>query len=180
MDIHTFWSLIESVQQKVDGLFVIEQEFLIAKLVQLSADEIQEFDRLFWLMMSRAYRADIWDAAWLVECGCGDDGFTDFRHWLIVQGEAIYEKVLEDPENLSEIVPKKQRFRYIGHGSYIGDTAALAYEQKFNTRIPETGYRERPVLQGETVGEDAVVLRFPRIAATIGKCDEEDFLNIQP
>src|ERR1041384_7881279 len=111
MDNATFWKLIEDAQRKdVDGWIELDHNALIDSLAQFPAEDIQEFSRLLFRTKANAYRADLWDAAILVECICSDDSFDDVQNWLIVQGREIYEKVLSDPDNLADIVPRKHRF----------------------------------------------------------------------
>ena len=35
--------------------------------------------------------------------GCGDDGLSDFRGWLIGEGKKTYFKALSNPETLEEL-----------------------------------------------------------------------------
>ena len=44
----------------------------------------------------------LWTAAiFIKEYGCSDDGFMDFRAWLIAQGKDIYMAALENPDSLT-------------------------------------------------------------------------------
>ena len=40
-----------------------------------------------------------------METGCSDDGFSDFRMWLIAQGKEVYLNALKDPDSLSGVTP---------------------------------------------------------------------------
>jgi hypothetical protein len=37
----------------------------------------------------------------LINGGMSDDGFTDFRYWLISRGRDVYERALADPDSLT-------------------------------------------------------------------------------
>src|SRR5262249_4867117 len=50
-----------------------------------------------------SYRNPLWAAAYLVNGGCSDDGFEYFRGWLIMQGRAVYERVVADPDALADL-----------------------------------------------------------------------------
>ena len=41
--------------------------------------------------MGKAYIAEWWDVAFIMasDWGCSDDGFKDFRAWLIAQGQDV-------------------------------------------------------------------------------------------
>ena len=50
--------------------------------------------------MDRAYRQELWGAAYLINGGCSDDGFVYFLGWLIAQGRDVYQAALPDPDSL--------------------------------------------------------------------------------
>jgi hypothetical protein len=51
--------------------------------------------------MVRAYAWPLWGAAYIIQGGCGDDAFTDFRASLISRGQISYEQALSDPDSLA-------------------------------------------------------------------------------
>src|SRR5207244_5250545 len=77
---------------------------LRVQLEQSEPDDIVEFDRLFREYWARAYTWDLWAAAYIIGGGCSDDGFMDFRGWLISKGEKVFENALKDPESLVHVV----------------------------------------------------------------------------
>jgi hypothetical protein len=111
----------------------------------------------------------------LVACGCGDDAFGDVRDWLIRMGREVYESVIDDPENLADIVPRKHRFdlydvRLPERDITIMHVAKVAYERKTGQPIPEYGYAEVPVLIGENLlTEEELPAKFPRIMEKLGQ-----------
>lgn len=173
MNIELFWSLIEEARQQSEANIEKELELLAQALSSFSLGDIQEFDRIVWTMMARAYRADLWEAASLVAFGCTDDGFHDFRGWLIAQGQVIFEKVLEDPENLAEIVDKQHR-----DSIYDGRTTSIAaevYEQKTGQEITESGYSEEIELGRPLIPYNERSAKYPRIRAKLGDWADDDF-----
>lgn len=183
MSIETFWSIMEAAKQYAHS--DEREKFLIRTLSQLSVEELQEFNNCFYRMMARAYRADLWEAIWILECGCGDDSFDDFREWLIGQGQTIFEKILSDPDNLADVVseeiyPFEENMFSILREAYTTITNSDAPRYFF-------GYPEDYSLIGETadylrVGNltDDVenypgYKKFPRITAKFGKCNEREF-----
>src|SRR5688500_20240816 len=100
----TFWQLIERTRVASHGDTDQQAELIIAELVKYPAEAIIEFDWIIGQYMAQAYRQDLWDAAYIINCGCSDDSFKEFRAWLIAQGKAIYDTAIEDPETLVEIV----------------------------------------------------------------------------
>ncbi len=49
-----------------------------------------------------AYAWPVWGAAYLVEGGCSDDAFMDFRDGLVLAGRATFERTLADPDTLAD------------------------------------------------------------------------------
>ncbi len=84
----TFWTLLEGLP--------IGQESATLKfrLEQLTPNQIQAFYSYFVKHHNRAYRWDIWAAAYLVEGGCSDDSFSDFRNGLLARGKERFEAAL--------------------------------------------------------------------------------------
>lgn len=170
MDTEKFWSMIEDARQQSQGSPQRQSELLLNSLLNLSEQEIQEFDYVFWAMKTRAYRADLWEVVSLIACYCGDDGFDEFRNWLIMQGQVAFEKALEDPENLADIVEINQRLNIFD----LSLTLIImdAYEQKTGQMIPGS-YPLEHILIGEPLAPDEErPAKFPRIAAKFGECDD--------
>lgn len=195
MNISIFWSIIEKARQKCIHHPEKQQwEYLVDALCELPVDDIHEFARILWLKKVEAYRADVWEAASLVACGCGDDSFTDFHNWLIAQGQFVYEKTLENPDNLADFVEKKGRFDIFE--CWIHRTPEMAYARK--TQLPHScytlrlfgpnaadgtqqpipdpmyGYPYKPVLAVPLAPEDELPVKYPRIFAKFGGCDDEE------
>ena len=76
----------------------------------------------------------MWDAAGIMkEYGCSDDGFIDFRAWLIAQGREVYFAALADPDSLADVVPYGdccfEQLSYVGDYAYEQLTGKSAYDQ---------------------------------------------------
>ena len=168
MDIEKFWAVIQDTYQASNGNIGKQLELITEILTDLSAESIQEFDRLIWIMMARAYRANLWEAASVAACGCTDDGFHEFQGWLIAQGETIYEKVLDDPNYLADVVDKEQRYNIFN--GRMTSIAQEAYERKTGQDIPETGYREKVKLGRPLLPGNERPSHYPRILAALGEC----------
>jgi len=83
MDTLTFWKIIDESRQRADGDLDKQVDMLRARLEQSEPEEIVQFDKLFREYWIRAYTWDLWAAAYIIGGGCSDDGFMDFRGWLI-------------------------------------------------------------------------------------------------
>ncbi|MCA8998273.1 MAG: DUF4240 domain-containing protein [Planctomycetaceae bacterium] len=96
-----FWSLIESTRSCED---LYEQvESIEAALIEMSQEEIVDFERHMADLLKTSYSWELWGAAYLINGGCSDDGFDYFRGWLLTQGQSIFEKALADPDSLADL-----------------------------------------------------------------------------
>lgn len=75
---------------------------LIGRLVRLTPDEIAGFDVWAGVLRARLDRDDVYQAAFLLTHGCGDDGFSDFQAGIVGLGRHWFELVLQDPDHLAE------------------------------------------------------------------------------
>jgi hypothetical protein len=157
MDKTAFWELIEESRQ--EGRFCEAQAaHLRARLAGLELAEVISFQQHFWARMAEAYRGDLWAVAYIVNSGCSDDGFCDFRGWLIAQGRAFFEEVLQVPERVGERVQES------GEAScfdmvYVGEEV---YRYRTGGRdMP--GPAEPARLQGELFDEADLPRRYPEL-----------------
>jgi hypothetical protein len=105
MDIEEFWTLIDTARAGVDD--PSDGEAVAARATELlgerDAEEIVGAQRALWRLLAESYRDPLWAAAYTVNGGCSDDGFDYFRGWLIVQGRAVFERAVADPDSLAEL-----------------------------------------------------------------------------
>ncbi|MBM7691557.1 hypothetical protein JOC77_000964 [Peribacillus deserti] len=99
MDKQEFWSFIESSKEQEN-----QAEWVIERLVEKGTEEVLDFELFFQGLMNESYQSRLWAAAYVLMGGCSDDAFDYFRGWLIGQGEAVYNKTLNDPEYLAEYI----------------------------------------------------------------------------
>jgi len=171
MDVETFWKLIDTTREASGGDNTKHADLLVTALVPLSLDEIFSFEAILDDLMDSAYDAALWDAAYIIGCGCGDDGFWDFRAWLIAQGKEVYERALANPESLVDMIDVDEDAQ---EGALIY-VVMSAYEQKMGEEMPIRDSKvNRPVaqLKGTHWGEEHVNLRFPKLFAKFGDCEK--------
>jgi hypothetical protein len=98
-----FWQIIADVCRSDPSASEEWDAALTEALVQLPPADIIEWDRLFDRFAVKAYRTDLWAAAYLINGGASDDGFYYFRCWLIGMGEPIYKAALANPDSLADV-----------------------------------------------------------------------------
>ncbi len=169
MDVATFWDLIDRTREASGGDIRRQAKFMIEELISLSVEEILAYELVMDNLMDSAYDAALWDAASIINCGCSDDGFEDFRAWLIAQGKEVYEKALIDPESLVDLIEVNER----ADDGFILYVFTKAYGHMTGSEI-HIKYREQPLLKGEHWDEDVRNSRFPKLDAKFGNCDQRD------
>lgn len=104
MDKDTFWKIINEVNSEVDQS---NQEAILnateEKLMRLSSRDIVDWHNIKAIYMDLAYRNDLWAACSATRSHSTDDGFIDFRSWLISRGKEVYMNALSDPDTLADI-----------------------------------------------------------------------------
>jgi len=101
MDWKPFWKIVEEAYrpEPIDHF-----EALKERLDGLKWFEVIEFQARFDEMVAAANHIDLWGAAYLINGGCSDDGFRDFRVWLVGRGRHAYEAALRNPDTLADIL----------------------------------------------------------------------------
>ncbi|SPH18530.1 hypothetical protein DEA8626_02069 [Defluviimonas aquaemixtae] len=155
-----FWELIdtglgiETLGERLD--------LLPERLAQFKPSAIRAFDKILREMDARAYRTDVWALAYLLQGGCSDDAFDAFRGWLILQGRAVFEATLADPDGFDIA---------LHHGSAGGmdalrDAAPIAYDMREGRAMPPAKSKLLK-LAGPEVEEHDFPSMLPRIAAAV-------------
>ena len=96
------WDVID--QARAEGKSCAEGAQALERILsELPSTEIEAFARDQENLMRTSYRWDLWGAAFVINGGCSDDGFDDFRGWLMLQGRGVWEAALRDPESLADL-----------------------------------------------------------------------------
>lgn len=76
---------------------------LVDELTTLSPAELVDWYVVHLQVTDSAYRYPLWNAAYLIQGGCGDDGFMDFRDGLALQGRDVFTRAVADPDSLADL-----------------------------------------------------------------------------
>ena len=106
MDPDAFWDLIAGAKRECGQDMDASLQWLTERLTALGPQQAQDFHDILHGYKHLAYKYGLWTAATLM-CGngCSDDGFMDFRAWLIAQGREVYLTALADPDSLADVEP---------------------------------------------------------------------------
>ncbi|MFF1548611.1 DUF4240 domain-containing protein [Streptomyces sp. NPDC058291] len=167
MDETEFWELVDASREAAEGDPEEQADQLVERLLRLDPDSVLDFARHFESRYNRAYRWDLWGAAWLLLDGASDDAFDYFRCWLIGQGREVFEGALHgDPDSLADLLDDFDE-EIDGDGEELGYAADEAYEQLTGDVAPDLGIPPAPAEpEGTPVdfeNESALAERYPRL-----------------
>jgi Protein of unknown function (DUF4240) len=158
-----FWGLVTDTREAAGDDTGRQSELLEERLSSLPPDQIVDFQRTRERLDRRAYTWDIWGAAYVIEDGCSDDCFRDFRAYLISLGPGPYEAALRDPDSLAPVVQDAEE----GDWENADDVAPDAYESATGDDFPG----DSSDLSGDPRGEpwddeqqETLVQRYPMLA----------------
>ncbi|MCB2102937.1 MAG: DUF4240 domain-containing protein [Rhodobacterales bacterium] len=136
MDKDTFWALIQAAHDQSGGDMDRKDELIRATVAALPKDDAIAFYRQFRLAMAEAYAWPLWAAAYLVNGGCSDDCFTDFRSSLISRGRAVFESALADPDSLADLPYDEEAWFHEGFEyAILEGTEAVAGERTLDDAL---------------------------------------------
>lgn len=115
-----FWTLIDQAKERTGD----PEGWLRGWLTSMGPEQAKKFDDIANAYTALAYQYGLWSAASVMCGGCTDDGFMDFRAWLVAQGREVYLAALADPDSLAGAADyQDQRFDFL---PFVGD---CAYEE---------------------------------------------------
>ncbi|MFE2728464.1 DUF4240 domain-containing protein [Kitasatospora sp. NPDC059327] len=162
MDTQQFWKLIEEARSQVpapdNGDAVAEQA--TALLALRPVQEIVAAQQILWSLMADSYRAPLWGAAYVINGGCSDDGFDDFRGWLITQGRETFERAIADPDALADL-PAVRAFAADGIDIECEEALGMAWNA-------------HRIATGEEIPNDSFTNRYPELDPEWGFDFEDD------
>jgi len=161
MNIQEFWAIIEKVKKKEEPEEAIKRLFK-----KLAPEELISYQKHFDSLFEQAYQWNLWGAAFIIEGGCSDDGFTDFRYGLISKGRTIFENSVVNPDTLANF-----DFEDGISNELFGYSALEIYEEKTGNEMPrdETTQTDDPVGEEWDFDDEAEnAKRLPQLWAKYG------------
>jgi len=189
-----FWELIAEAKKDCGQDLDASADWLYGRLTELGPRQAQDFHDIMHGYLDLAQQYGLGSAASVLCGGCSDDGFTDFRAWLIAQGKEVYLAALKDPDSLADVEPygwcQFEELSYVGCTALASLTGQNAYEN-----IDPAAYDElitelkKDIVYGEGLGYpyewNEMADRFPRLCAKYltpeklaAKTESEDVWNL--
>jgi len=159
MDEMKFWTIVGSAHEQSNGNMDEKCELIRAALSKLPKDDARAFSAFFRAMMDRAYSWPLWGAAYVINGGCGDDTFSDFRASLISRGRTAFERALSDLESLAAEDFDEDTWFYEGYQYAVTDGVEAAVGSAVNREGPLPGEPS-----GQAWDEDKVFELYPQLA----------------
>ncbi len=162
-----FWILMDQTRLVAGRDTQKQADLIIETLKSMPEQDILDYNELMTHFIDRAYIADLWDAASIIGCGCGNDTFMDFRAWLVGQGREVYENAIIEPATLVDLVEIDQNTQV----QDLWSSASIAYFDLTGEDIP-LERRDAPELIGKSRSDAEKIKRFPKLHAKFGNCAE--------
>lgn len=158
-----FWALIAEAGSGTDPY---DQAAAIqTALSQRSAADVLDFERHLAAALAESYTWSLWGAAYLINGGCSDDGFDDFRGWLLLQGRPVFERAIRDPDSLADLPHLSadvecEDILYVARG---------AYEVVSGSEMPDVSVELPDLGEGwDFDDEQQMRQRYPRLFERFG------------
>jgi len=171
MDLGTFWKFIGDARSRARD----DRDFLsrtASRLRMLKPEELMEFESHFEKIHTESFSWNLWGAAYLMNGGCGDDGFDYFRAWLMAQGQQAFDNAVKDPDTLATLAePGTRGSRGFEEFMHL---ARETYEEKTGEEMPDSDVLFQGVVPSEPAERwdfnDATEMkkRFPKLFAKYG------------
>lgn len=141
MNQETFWVLLREAKDKCGQNLRAEADWITEQLLFMGSEQALAFHEIMDAYKELANRYGLWNAADLMMDWCSDDGFIDFRAWLIAQGKEVYLAALKEPDSLAEVTPYGgctfESLSYVGYHAYEKLTGQSAYDDAFHGYDPQ-------------------------------------------
>ena len=168
LDESVFWQVVAESRSahvfEVDGSLDRQAAALSAALERLTPDHIAGFRDCFRDRLIEAFRWDLWGVAYLLGGGCSDDGFADFRNWLVSMGREVFDRALGQPDSLADFAGDKRIEDFFFEG--LQAVPLEAYQRVAGRPIPEPS-RAYPASPAGVAWRDSSELQslLPRVWA---------------
>ena len=159
-----FWRLIAETRSAAGNDTGRQSELLEERLTQSSPQAIIEFARIRHRLDQRLYTWNLWGAAYVIEDGCSDDCFRDFRGYVISLGRGPFEDAIRDPDSLASVAQNAETGDWENADNVAPDAYSSVTGNDFPLDDSDLSGRPRgtPFHENDAAG---LARRYPRLAA---------------
>lgn len=131
-----FWEMIDTAKQQSGGDYEVMEQILTERLSRMEPEHIALFYAINEEYIKIANSESVYDVGCVLnDGGLSDDGFMDFRGWLIAQGKDVYMKAIKEPKSITELSLKAKNggctwetFNYVAIDAYQTNTGQDIYD----------------------------------------------------
>ena len=171
MSTDEFWNVVERVHAAAPQDMPAKCRLLAEELHRMPADELLSFARHFGECYFKAYKWEVWGAAYIIHGGCSDDSFMDFRSTLISLGRRPFEAALRDADSLADFDINPEWACFEGYQYVPGKV----WRERFNYDPPRDEEQNKHPAEptGEDWDDEEMTPRFPRLVVKYGHKDTD-------
>jgi len=164
-----FWAVIDRATADRPGSPDEVAQRATADLATRDPEEIVAWGRHLDKVMAASGKEDLWAAAYLINGGCSEEGFDNFRGWLIANGRDVVARAVREPDTLAEL-PSVRAAASTGavfEAEEVLGIAAGAYQQATGDEMPPSEAppgRPDPAMLWDFDNEEEMQKRLPRLS----------------
>jgi hypothetical protein len=159
-----FWDLISTTRRSAGTDTGTQSELLRDQLAKQSPSEILAFERRWRSLDRQLYTWPVWGAAFVIQDGCSDDCFRDFRAYVISLGPDAFSIATKNPDALAPIVSDSDTGDWEGAKDMAPDAFRMATDSDFPLDTSDLSGTPRGVPWSESQLQ-ALLRRYPRLAS---------------
>ncbi|MCO8277223.1 DUF4240 domain-containing protein [Actinoplanes sp. TRM 88003] len=164
-----FWAVISRATADRPASPADVAKRAVADLATREPDEIVAWGRHLDKVMVASGTQDLWAAAYLINGGCSEDGFDNFRGWLIAHGRDAVARSVKSPDSLADVavVRSAADSGAVFEAEEVLSIAAEAYVQATGEELPAA---DRPVTRPDAAdlwdfdNEEEMQRRLPKLS----------------
>ena len=154
------WEIVTKTPGETDSYRV---QHIFRELRQKAPADLIDFEMFIGRQLRVLHSGALWRAAYLMCGGCSDDGFGDFKGWMLLRGRDFCSRCANDPEELSTVEFGPEEYPACPE---VSQAAAIIYQEKYGQKIPAqwVGYPPIPERELSGFGEPAkMAASLPRL-----------------
>ena len=159
MTLQEFWKLVSLFASNSRGNVSRTAQSLDKHLRKLPAQGIEDFSRHFADLQNTANTPAVLEAAYIIGCGHSNDGFTDFRRWIVLQGQKEFGKIVNNPDYLGTYDRRADPVE----NWYCEYDPGCTYEEVTGDEPPHFNVHVYPEAESDYRDETILSNRYPKL-----------------
>ena len=154
-----FWQFIDSIHEEMREYQEDFNSALELSIDSLEPEEIIDFARHYAELQNEANTPAILEAAFIIGCGPSNDGFMDFRRWIVFQGKTVFSEIVANPDFLGTYDPEATPIEHW----YCEYHPMWAYKEATGKELPHFFVDVYPDAPSDFNNERILAERYPNL-----------------